>query len=289
MSKPLSNAFVQQFTAEVKHAYQASGKLRDTVRVVDDVTGNTYNFQKMGKGLASQRTPQAEVSPMNVSHSQPSATLKDWIAAEYTDIFDDEKTKISERQALAQTIGKALSRRLDQVIIDTIDGFSASGSQQIAETFGGTDAFSTEKIRNGANHFDDLEIPMEDRHIIATVTAKEQLLGTTAPTSSDFASIKALVNGEIDTWMGFNFHWIGSRNEGGLTVSSDIASNWMYHKSAVGLAIGIDMDVDVDWVPNRTSWLSQGRLSAGGANIDTDGLVEVKSDETVTVNQGTDA
>lgn len=289
MSKNLSDVAQKQFFAEVKHAYQATGKLRPTVRVKTDVVGSTAEFRKMGKGLATKRTPQSEVTPMNVTYSTPTVTLEDWNAAEYTDLFDDAKTNVDERQELAKTIGGAISRRQDQLIIDAINAETYSGSQAIAETFGSSDAFTTDKIREASVHFDDLEIPESDRHIMATSKAKAQLLGTTAPTSSDFAAVKALVNGDMDSWMGFDFHWLGSRSEGGLPVSGNIETNFAYHTPSVGLAVGIDFRTEVNYVPNRTSWLSNGLFSAGSVVIDTDGIVEIKSDNSVDVSQGTNA
>ena len=36
--------------------------------------------------------------------------------------------------------------------------------------------------------------------------------------SGDFASIKALVSGEINTFLGFRFYVLGDRDEGGLPL-----------------------------------------------------------------------
>ena len=62
MSKFLSNAAVQEFDSEVKHEYQGMGKLRNTVALRTNVTGDAYKFTRMGQGLANQKATQAEVS-----------------------------------------------------------------------------------------------------------------------------------------------------------------------------------------------------------------------------------
>ena len=88
MSINLSPVAVTQFDDDVKHAFQTAGSLRDTVTVRNGVVGDIYKFRKMGKGLANQKATQAEVTPMDVSHSLITCTLGNWNAPEYTDIFD---------------------------------------------------------------------------------------------------------------------------------------------------------------------------------------------------------
>lgn len=61
MSKFLSNAAVQEFDSMVKHEYQARGKLRNTVTLRTNVTGDAYKFTRMGSGLANQKATQAKI------------------------------------------------------------------------------------------------------------------------------------------------------------------------------------------------------------------------------------
>ena len=53
-----------------------------------------------------------------------------------------------------------------------------------------------------------LDVEMGDLYFTATYTQQADLLATTEATSSDFNSVKALVNGEIDTFMGFRWIWL---------------------------------------------------------------------------------
>jgi hypothetical protein len=86
MAQNLSTAFVTLFDAEVKQAYQASAVLRPAVRIRSGVEGSTYKFPKIGKGVAQVRIPQTDITPLNVTYSQVTATLSDYIAAEYSDV-----------------------------------------------------------------------------------------------------------------------------------------------------------------------------------------------------------
>ncbi len=139
MSKELSSAAAQQFDSEVLHEYQGMGQLRPTVTLRTGVVGDTYKFRTMGKGLAKQRgATQTDVTPMDVSHALQTATLENWVAPEYTDIFDAAEVNFQERTELAQTIAGGLSRREDQLIIDAFDA-SSSYAGTVTDDVGGTD------------------------------------------------------------------------------------------------------------------------------------------------------
>jgi len=99
-------------------------------------------------------------------------------------------------------------------------------------------------------------------------------------TSADYQAIKALVSGEVDTLVGFKFIIIETRTEGGLTEAANIVDSWFFQKPAVGLAIGIDMKTEINWIPERTSWLTNGMLKAGSVVRDEGGLVKVQYDKT---------
>jgi len=106
------------------------------------------------------------------------------------------------------------------------------------------------------------------------------LLNDSTATNADYANIKALVNGDIKSFMGFTFNFIETRDEGGLTVASDIVDSYAYHKGAIGMAQGFENKTSVDWVPERTAWLSNGMLKAGAVVRDTGGYVKVQYDQT---------
>lgn len=246
MSKTLSAVQVEEFDSEVKQAYQGMSNLRNTVTLRANVTAGTYNFRRMGKGLANQKAPQADVTPMDVSNTLQLATLQNWNAPEYTDIFDQAGVNFDEQSELAQAIAKAIARREDQIIIDAMiaDGGGASVPD------GGTD-LTVAKLRVASKELNDKGVEMANRHILVSADGLEGLLGEEEATSSDFNTVKALVQGEIDTFVGFKFHVIETRDEGGLAVAANIRQGWAYHKMSTGIAVGLGPQTKVDWVPQR--------------------------------------
>ena len=94
--------------------------------------------------------------------------------------------------------------------------------------------------------------------------------------NADYQNIKALVNGEINTLAGFNFCILEDRAEGGLTEAANVVDSYFYHTQAVGLATGIAPKTEINWIPERTSWLTNGNLKAGAVVRDSGGLVKVQ-------------
>jgi len=280
MSATLSSAAIAQFDAEVKHAYARSGMLRGTVRVRTGIVGSTHRFPKLGKGAATRRTTQADVTPMNVAHTNATATMEDWCAAEYTDIFDQAAVNFDERRELATTIAGAIGRREDQLILDAID--AATVANTVSQHIGGTNTgLNTAKIRRAKRLLDAGGVPMGkgERTLAISAIGLEQLLGETVATSSDYAPVKALFDGEVDYWVGFQFTTMESRDEGGIPLSSTIRTNYAYHRGALGLAVGIDFRTEVNYIPQKTSWLSNGLFKAGAVAVDVAGLVEISTYE----------
>jgi hypothetical protein len=275
MSKFLSQAAVQEFDDEVKHAYQGMGRLRNTVTVRTGVVGDAYKFTRMGKGLANQKATQADVTPMDVEHARQTANLANWNAPEYTDIFDQAEVNFDEKQELAMTIAKALTRREDQIIIDAMNAVTYSATPaDLNEGFqvaAGGAGLTVAKLRAASSALNDRGVDQGDRHIAHTAADLESLLGETEVTSSDFNVVKALVQGDLNTFMGFEFHLIETRDEGGLPANTTFA----YHKAAVGYAVGLDMKTSIDWVAQKTSWLCNGMLKAGAVAREGAGLVEI--------------
>ena len=276
MAISISNAFVTLFDAEVKQAYQADAVLRNTVRLRTGVTAATHKFPKIGSGIATVRVPQTDVSPLNVSYSQATVTLSDYIAAEYSDIFNQAKVNFDERAELVQVVGKAIGRRADQLIIDALAG--SSTSLTVSNDIGGTDTnLNVAKLRQAKSLLDTANVPMGDRFILIHAANLQSLLSETAVTSTDFNTVKALVQGELDTFLGFKFITIGDRSEGGLTGGGSGADRkvWAWHKTAVGMAEGMGIRSEINYIPEKTSWLVASMLSAGAVALDAGGIVEI--------------
>lgn len=281
MSKNLSTAFIQSFDDLVKQAYQGVARLRKTVRVKEGVVGSSHRFTNVGKGVATPRIPQTDVVPMNINYTNATANISDWNAPEYTDIFDQQKVNFSEQQALAFVIASAIGRREDQLILDAMS--AASTTLTVSTNVGGTATnLNTAKFREAKKLLDAGGVPFSDRHAAVHANNIFGLLGDTTATSADFNTIRALVDGQINTWTGFNVIPLEDRNEGGLPLVGALRTGFFYHggrMGSTGLAVGINFRTEVNYIPEKTSWLANGLFSAGSVVIDALGLAEVDMTE----------
>ena len=104
---------------------------------------------------------------------------------------------------------------MDDEIISAISGTAYSGetgstsvplgvAQKITEA--GTDGLTIAKLRNAKEILDSADVdPSIPRYIAVGPKQISDLLGTTQVTSSDFNTVKALANGEVNSFLGFNF------------------------------------------------------------------------------------
>lgn len=282
MSKNLSAVASTQFDDMVKQAFQTAGRLRNYVTIRNNIVGDTYKFRSMGKGLATQRTaPSSDTIPMDIAHSLITCTLTNWDADEYTDIFDQKEVNFDEVNELAYVISSALGRRMDQLAIDACINAGGYAGTVTTDIGGVGTGMNMAKVRKAKRYLDDQGVPMNGRVMLISASGLESLLGETPVTSSDYNSVKALVNGEIDTFVGFKFETIETRTEGGLPISGGLVRDgFAFHKDALGLAIGMDISTKIDWIPTKKSWLSAGQMKAGAVARDIYGIVKVQSTET---------
>lgn len=274
MSVNLSAIAQIEFDAMVKAAYQTGGLLRPHVRVRTGVIGGTAKFRRASRGVAQPRIPQTDVIPMNTSYAEATATLADWHAADYTDVFDQQKNSIGERQIVANNVGLAVARREDQIIIDALD--AANGSPTIAA--GGT-GLNYAKLLAAQRYMNARAVPRGQRKLVISARGQEDLLGDNRFLSSDFVGKRAVETGELPNILGFDIVVLDDRDEGGLPLVSTTRTSFAYDAQAIGYALGLETETMVDWIPEKTSWLTQKGLVAGAIAIDALGIIEIATVE----------
>ena len=271
MALSVSTAFATLFDAEVKQKYQAQRKLSGLVRERDAQGSNT------GKGTASIRTPQSDVVPINATYTQATATMVDYGAFEYSDIFNQSHVNFNDRSELVELVGNAIGRRMDQVVIDALD---AATPATVANGIGGsTTDLNVAKIREAAKKLNANNVPASDRVLLIHANSLNSLLGETQATSIDFSTSRALMDGSVNQYMGFTIVTLGDMDEGGLTIdgSSDRLA-YAFHKNAIGLGVSMNQQSRVDYVPEKTSFLVSSMFSAGAVAVEdttAGGIVQI--------------
>lgn len=274
MSLKIDQVFQDAFDAEVKRAYGQVGMLQGTVYTKTGVVGKSIYFRKKGKGMATQHIANANRTAMNVDFNQVQCNLQDWEAFDFVDKMSMKKINFGEVKELAEVAGDALGLRKDQIIIDAIN----AGYDSTNMKFGTSgNALTVATLISAVTALDNNGVPSDDRYFIHTAKQKADLLNTTGVTSADYNSVKALVNGEVGSFLGCKFICIAKRDEGGLPNDGTNDIGFIYHKRAVGFALGQEVQTEMSWVAERGAWIVGGDFSAGAVVIDDDGIAAVQS------------
>lgn len=274
MSRKISQVFQDFFDSEVKRAYGDSSVLQDKVYTRGNIVGKRVAFRKKGKGMATRHIPGADVTAMNVNYDQVWCDLEDWEAYDYVDKFDAKKINFNEVTELAEVAADCLGLRIDQIIIDKM----AAGYDATKMKVGTTNtALTVATLRKAVKKLNGNGVPSSERYFAHTAQQLDDLLGTTEATSKDYNSVQALVDGELKRFLGLTFVMIAERDEGGLPVSGNDVTGFVWHKRAVGFSKAQDLETSMDWIPEKRSYLVGGDFSAGATVIDDRGVVAVIS------------
>ena len=265
MASSITNAFITQFEAEVHMAYQRMGsKLKNLVRTVNGVNGSTVKFQKVAKGSANTKARHAEVVAMDLAHTNVTATLTDYYAADYVDKLDELKVNIDERQVVAQSAAYALGRKTDEVLIAVLD---AATSIAVDVNSDSVETLSLIKAKNMMEVFNGNDVPDDNQRYWAVGPKQwSDLLSVDQFSRVEYVGPQDLPFPSGLTakrWMGFLF-FVHS----GLSLSGDDRKTLAFHKSAIGLGIGSDVRTEVNYIPEKVSHLITSMLSLGSVEID---------------------
>ena len=281
MANTVDKSFEQQWSAEVKQAYQQrTQKLRDCVRTQTGVVGSQFSFPKLGSISATTKARNAELTAQSADHNVATATLEDAYASLYIDKLDNVKNSADYRKEYVQTVAYALARKADDIVIAALDAGVSAGSPlpegALTEVAGGTGTVF-ESILTAARNLNNADVPMEDRVFLHAPGTLDKALRETEFTSADFQMIKALVQGAIDSALGFR--WKMSTRLSNNVGSPNFKQNYAFAKSSIGLAIGADITTELNYIPQRVSHLAASYLSMGSTIIEGGGIVRVNIDE----------
>jgi len=255
-------------------AYQRMGaKLKNLVRVVNGVSGESVKFQKVGTGEATSKARHAEVVAMNISHTNVTATLADFYASDYVDRLDELKTNIDERQVIANNAAYALGRKTDSIITTAMA--SATTLANNAGAQGGTVAtdLNIDKFKEMQALFGSNDVPDDNQRYWAIGPNQwSDLLADDQWTRLEYIGSGELpfsgMNYTAKRFLGFLTFVHSGLDTSGSTDRHTIA----WHKSSMGLGVGSEVRTEVNYIPEKVAHLMTSYLSMGSVLIDTNGI-----------------
>ena len=286
MSTQITTAFVEQYSANVYMlAQQKASRLASAVDV-EMVKGKNAYFERIGSATAQLKTGRHDDTPqIDTPHTRRRVSLEDYVWADLIDNEDQVRTLIDPTGHYAKVGAMAMGRTIDDIIISAALGNAFEGvaggtttalttGQKIAVASAG---LTIAKMVSAKKILDAAEIdPEAPRFMAVSAEQIEDLLNNTTVTSSDYNTVKALVAGEIDTFLGFRM----IRTERLNTDSNGDRQVIAWSQPALKLAIGMAPKARISERDDK-HYATQVyfSMSLGATRMEEEGVVEIACSE----------
>lgn len=292
MSDQITTAFVQQYGQNVAMLVQQKGSVLRMSVVNARVRGKRAYFDQLGSTAAIKQTTRHADSPLVATpHSRRSVDLSTFRWGDLIDVPDKIRTLIDPTSAYAQNAAWAMGRSIDDEIIAAFFAAANTGEtgatstslpagNVVAVNFGGSNTGLTVAKLREARRLLKTGLVDTSEPLFIGVNAKsmDYLLGTTEVTSADFNTVRALVQGEVNTFMGFKF----LSSERFLTDSNAYRRVPVWAKSGMQLAMGMEPKSRITERADKAfSTYVYYAMDIGSTRLEEPKVIEIKVDETV--------
>lgn len=285
----ITTAMVKQFGSNVQHLAQQKGsRLRNAVRVETGIVGEEAYFDQIGSTSAIQRTTRNDDTPLiEADYQRRKVPIYDYEWATLVDKQDKRKLKITDPSSdHALSAAWALGRAIDDSILDNATGTASTGkaggtstSLPSAQKIGSAStALTLAKLRGAKKILDSNDVdPDEPRFIAVNAENVYTMLGISQMTSADYNSVKALVAGEINTFLGFQFIMTNRLNTG---TNSDEKAAVCWARDGLLLAVQDDISAQIEDRADK-SYSTQIYLSMGigSTRMEEEKVVQIDCDQ----------
>ena len=261
MSTQVTTWMIAQYQANVTVIFQQDGSLlRGKVRE-RSVVGEFDYWDRLGPTSPTLKTTRHAPTPLvNTPHSRRQSVLQDWEWADLVDPVDKLKTIHTFESDYAQNGARSLGREVDRQILVAMQADARAGKS------GGTTvtylndspagagtltyqaaAITTPNVLTIKLALDNKIAPRGKRFMAVPPAVIEQLLkASSAPlaSSADYNTIRALVTGELNTWVGFDWTVLDLDL---FETAADATQPYCYawHQDAVGLSLAQEIQTDI--------------------------------------------
>lgn len=274
MSQSLTAVQQTDFDELVKAEYRSKGfLLKDSVRTKNDVIGSSVEFRKVDQVISVATAYLAAVSIQDPDYTKVTCIIQKYTTPTAVDTVQELTVNFDAKMENAMLVGQGMGRRSDQIIIDAL--FAGVGTT-IAD--GGTN-MNYAKFTQIYENFEDNAVPKGERWLALSASNVRSLMSDDQFVSSFYTENRILDRGYFLDYLGINVVTIPQMTEGGLPKTGNIRTALAWHKMSTGMAIGHDFRTEINYMPDRTSWLVNGIFSAGAKVIDDRGVYGIECDE----------
>lgn len=290
MADTQSVVYAQAYSQNIMQLAQSKySKLMPLVYMKPNVKAKTFFQDQIGKWSMQTKGGRNVQTPNNDPVlARRMGTLVDYHDNRMLDRGDELRMISDPRSAYTIAGAASLGRQIDTIIAQRVLATANTGetgstsitlgttsiTAHVNPTGGVTGTAATltfARVRAAKRALDLEDVEMEDRFFVVSPQGMDQLLNTTQATSSDYAAVKALVRGEIDTWMGFK--WVVSTN---LSSTGTITSCFAMQRYALCLALGSEPLVRTDERTDLSySWQVYYELNIGAVRLEEARVVQM--------------
>lgn len=294
MSFQVTEAMVQQYGTNFRTLFQQrQSRLAPWCQLEGGIVGQSKSVERIGKAEAYDITSRhADTKYVEVPHSRRWLDLQDKGWAELVDEMDKIRMLSDPTSPYAVQAVAALNRAKDDIILAAARGNARTNSGLVALpasqkiAVGGTSLtlaklLTTKEIMDSNEVDDDQSMAMTgqssseaaSRVIVVNSKMLTNLYGTTEIKSVDYNTVKALVQGQIDTFLGFRF----VRSER-LYRDASVSTRYAiaFSRSCMGLGIGKDVVSSIDVLPGKNySVQIYARMAIAATRLEDEGVVEI--------------
>lgn len=316
MSIEITVSMVNQYGSNVFHLSQQKGsRLAGSVRNESQSSEKQF-WDAIGAVSAQKKVGRhVDIDYSNTPHSRRACFIEDYYFADMVDKEDKLRTIISPENEYATAAKNALGRSMDDVIIAAALGTAYTGkegtvavslpnSQKLAAFDGTTTTgvgMNVKTLRAIKKIFNINEVD-ESEELMIAITAEEvdAMLGIPELTSQDYNNVKALVDGKVDSFMGFKFIRTQriprlSANQGYKVSNGELGSGggytgtvtasksrrcFAFAKSGILFAKAQDIMAKIEQIPTKHyAWQVYACMTIGATRMEEEKVVEVITSE----------
>ena len=221
---------------------------------------------------------------LETPHSRRQVTLTTY---EWADLIDDaDKVRMLQdpTSSYARAAAAAIGRSMDDVVIDAMGGTAKTGKEGATSTVfasgqkivHGSAGLTVAKLVSAKKLLDANDVdPSIKRYIVVSPEQIEDLLNTTTVTSSDFNTVKALSQGDISSFVGFEFIVSNRLKDDGTSRLC-----YAFAQDGIKMAIGKDVMARIDERSDKSYSTQVYYCSTFGATrMEENKLVEIACNE----------
>lgn len=300
MSSQINAMFVTQWGDTITLlAQQRGSKLRSTVRN-KPIKGKSWTSELVGSvSFSALSGRNQDTQYTDTPHSRRWGYSAPYVNADLIDDTDLVRTLLDPTNQYTEAFIYGAGRTIDQVLVAafaaTVNTGETGSSTQAFDTTNnllykdatinsnGTGSgtalpLTTAKVIRARQILMANNVPDDDGLTFAYhPSSLTNLLNTTKVGSNDYNSVRALMDGTLNRWLGFN--WVSCTEI--TTSAANIRRNWAYHRNGMEMGFCEEPKFKITEMPSK-NYATQvwARLDVGATRLQETMVVAVECDET---------